>query len=61
MSGLLPSKWERKVRGLRDLETPSMVLVYRANPDGTRGKLLRIENPGNPKRRRGRNGQGRQG
>ena len=58
MSGLLPSKWERKVRGLRDLETPSMVLVYRANPDGTRGKFLRIEDT---KRRRGRNGQGRQG
>ena len=58
MRGLFQSRqkrWEGKVGGLRDFDTPSMVIVYRANPDGTRGKLLRIENPGNPKSRRRNN------
>ena len=33
------------VAGLRIAAPPSEVRVYRANPDGTKGELLRIEEP----------------
>jgi hypothetical protein len=35
----------RKVAGLRDYEKPPVCRVFQANPDGTVGKLLRIEEP----------------
>ncbi len=41
---LLASSIERRVYGLRDSAPPSEVKVFRARPDGTPGKLLRIEN-----------------
>lgn len=34
---------ERKVEGLREAEAPSDIRVFKANPDGTIGELLRIE------------------
>lgn len=50
---ILPSQrnwWPRNkymvlVNDLRDTEIPGEVRVYRANPDGTRGELLRVEAP----------------
>ena len=45
---------ERAVPGLRKEAPSSDVKVYKANPDGTPGKLLRIEKSNvNKKRRRG--------
>ena len=44
--GFLPkNKAERDVNGLRDYSEHSIVKVYRANPDGTKGNFLRIEEP----------------
>lgn len=37
------SRAERAVNGLREFAEPSEVKVYQQNPDGSRGKLLRIE------------------
>jgi len=36
---------KRLVSGLKEYEEPSMVYVYKANPDGSNGELLRIEQP----------------
>ena len=36
---------EKRVPGLRSIESASDCRVYRANPDGTPGKMLRIEKP----------------
>ena len=42
--GLLPkSLMARRVNDLRLFDSPSCVYVYRANPDGTKGELLRTE------------------
>ena len=37
--------FKRRVPGLRDVAPASEVKVFKANPDGTAGKLLRIEKP----------------
>jgi len=37
------SKAKRDVEGLRDYGCHSIVRVYRANPDGTKGEFLREE------------------
>jgi hypothetical protein len=43
--GAIPkSLYEFKVGGLRDSAPPPPVRVFKANKDGTPGKLLRIEN-----------------
>lgn len=41
------SRFERLVAGLRDsnFEKPIECRVFKANPDGTKGELLRIEKP----------------
>lgn len=36
-------KAERDVNGLSEYGIPSDVKIYSANPDGTKGKLLRVE------------------
>ena len=38
-------KLERLVRGLSEHRHPGPVLVYKLNPDGTRGELIRIDPP----------------
>lgn len=37
------SKAERDVNDLREYGIPSAVMVYSANPDGTKGEFLRVE------------------
>jgi len=37
------TKMQRKVSGLREYATPGAVRVYQAQPNGAKGKLLRIE------------------
>lgn len=56
--GFLPrNRADRLCYGLRDYQpSPSPVKVFKANPDGTTGELLRIENPTDTIRR-GRYGQ----
>lgn len=39
------SRSRRLVDGLKDYEKPSECLVFQANPDGSKGELLRIVNP----------------
>ena len=39
------SRNRRLVAGLRDLEKPTECKIFRANLDGSRGKLLRVEKP----------------
>ncbi len=34
-----------RVNGLRDFAIPGEVKVYKANPDGSNGELIRIEKP----------------
>ncbi len=43
-AGMMPKTLsEFRVAGLRDSAPPPLVRVFRANPDGTPGELLRIE------------------
>ena len=39
------SRSRRLVAGLRDSENPTECRVFQANPDGSKGKLLRVEEP----------------
>lgn len=42
---LLSGKLKRRVYGLRDYSPPGDCYVFKANPDGSKGELLRIEQP----------------
>ena len=42
--GLIPRNYlETRIEGIREEVSPSDVRVYKANPDGSRGELVRID------------------